>query len=93
MQIVVTDDPARHRYEARLDDELAGFAAYRLEGKTVVFTHTEVQPSFEGRGMASSLVRNALEDVRARGLGVRPLCPFVRSYIDRHPAYADLRQA
>jgi predicted GNAT family acetyltransferase len=35
-------------------------------------------------------VAGALEDVRRRGLEVVPLCPFVRSYLERHPDDADL---
>jgi predicted GNAT family acetyltransferase len=55
-----------------------------------VLVHTEVAPSAEGAGVGSRLVRGALDDVRARGLRVAPLCPFVREYIRRHPEYADL---
>ena len=47
-------------------------------------THAEVDPSREGRGLGSTLVRGALDDVRARGLKVRPDCPFVADYIARH---------
>jgi predicted GNAT family acetyltransferase len=52
--------------------------------------HTEVEPEWEGRGVGSELVRGALDDVRARGLKVRPLCPFVRAFIERHSEYLDL---
>lgn len=89
----VTDNPDAGRYEARKGEQVAGFAAYRLEGATITFTHTEVDPAFEGQGVGSVLVRGALDDVRARGLGVRPLCPFVRAYIKRHREYQDLLAA
>ena len=52
--------------------------------------HTEVLPSFEGKGLGARLVAGALDDIRARGLRVVPFCPFVRAYIRRHPDYADL---
>ena len=45
---------------------------------------------FEGHGVGSRLVQGALDDLRARGLAVVPLCPFVAGFIDRHPEYADL---
>jgi uncharacterized protein len=52
--------------------------------------HTEIEPEWEGRGFGSTLAAGALDDVRVRGLKVRPLCPFVVAYIRRHPEYADL---
>ena len=69
---------------------MLGFSAYRRRGDTVVFTHTEVDDSQEGKGVGSVLVRGALDDVRRAGRTVRPLCPFVRAYIERHQEYADL---
>lgn len=90
MAILVTDNAERARYEVSVDGAPAGFAAYRLQGSTVVFTHTEVDNTHGGRGVGSELVGRALDDVRERGLRVRPLCPFVRSYIGRHPAHREL---
>lgn len=87
----VTDAPQQHRYEARIDGELAGFAEYRATDRLVTFVHTEVLGEFEGRGVGSGLVRAALDDVRAAGRRVRALCPFVKGYIERHPdEYGDL---
>lgn len=88
--VQTTDNAEQHRYEARVDGELAGFAEYRLQGDRVVFTHTEVDDAYEGQGIGSSLARSALDDVRAAGRTVVPLCPFIRSWIDKHPDYADL---
>jgi predicted GNAT family acetyltransferase len=89
--VEVVDNPDEHRYEARDGaGTVLGFAAYRRTGNTVVFTHTEVDDSQEGKGVGSRLVRDALDDVRRAGLDVRPLCPFVRAYIERHQEYADL---
>ena len=87
----VTDHPEAHRYEARdADGTVLGFSAYRRSGDVVVITHTEVDDDQEGRGVGSVLVRGALDDIRAAGRTVRPLCPFVRAWIDRHEDYADL---
>ena len=66
--VVVTNNPDLLRYEARLGDELAGFAAYRLEEGRITFTHTEVGEAFGGKGVGSSLARGALDDVRATGV-------------------------
>jgi predicted GNAT family acetyltransferase len=51
--------------------------------------HTEVSPTVEGEGLGSRLVSGALDDIRARGLEVVPLCPVAAAYIRRHPEYAD----
>ncbi len=87
---VVRDNPAKLRYELLFGDQLVGKIRYRTEPGTVVLVHTEVEPSDEGGGLGSHLVKSALEDIRTRGLQVVPLCPFVAAYIRRHPEYDDL---
>ena len=81
---------AEHRYEAWLDGRPVGYAVYRQEPDRTVFLHTEVADEVEGRGVGGALVRGALDDVRARGEHVMPLCPFVAAYIRRHRDYQDL---
>jgi predicted GNAT family acetyltransferase len=93
MAAEVHDAPDRTRYEVTLDGELAGFAAYRDVDGARVFTHTEVFDAFEGKGVGSALVRGALEAVRDAGGRLVALCPFVSSYMERHPEYADLVDA
>ena len=87
---VVTDDPDRHRYEITYGGDLAGFAVYHRRGNRTFFVHTEIDPAFEGHGLGSALVAGMLDAERARPEPIVPLCPFVRSYIDRHPEYGDL---
>lgn len=89
--ISVRDNPGRARYEIFVDGEAAGYAAYRdgTDGRT--FTHTSVDPDYEGQGVGSALARAALDDVRAKGIPVVVRCPFINAYIDRHPEYAALR--
>jgi predicted GNAT family acetyltransferase len=88
--VEVTDAPDQSRYEARVDGELAGFAAYRMRGERIVLTHTEVDPAYEGKGVGTALARAALDDIRERGLSAVVQCPFISAYIRRHPEYADL---
>jgi predicted GNAT family acetyltransferase len=85
----VSNNEAESRYELKADGGSA-FAAYRVEGDEVAFDHTVVPESLEGQGIGSALVKGALEDVRARGLKVVPLCSFVKGWIDRHPEARDL---
>ncbi|GAY11605.1 GNAT family N-acetyltransferase [Pseudonocardia sp. N23] len=87
---VVVDRPGRSRFEILVDDEVAGRAHYRLHDGVMVFTHTEVEDRFGGRGLGGALARGALDAARARGLRVSPDCPFVKSWIEKHPEYADL---
>jgi uncharacterized protein len=93
MDIEVREAPERQRYEAVVDGTVAGFAVYRDYRGVRVFTHTEVLPAFEGRGVGTALARGALDQVRASGLTVVAQCPFIRSYIERQPEYADLVDA
>jgi len=92
--VVTSNNPQAGRYEAYIDGELAGFAQYQLTDRVVVFTHTEVDDRFEGRGVGSALARFALDDVRADGTReVLPLCPFIKAWIGKHPEYQDLVHA
>jgi predicted GNAT family acetyltransferase len=86
----IRDNPAELRYELVLDGNLAGTIRYRRLPGALALVHTEVEPELEGRGLGARLVAGALEDIRARGLRRVPICPYVRSYIDRHPEYGDL---
>lgn len=91
MSTEITDNAGRKRYEIRLNGEPAGFAEYEpAEGGTLVLTHTEVDPAFEGKGVGGSLARGVLDDVRAQGRTVIPLCPFIKGWILRHPEYRDV---
>ena len=90
-ELQVVDMPASQRYEARLGDAVVGFSEYRRIGGRVVFFHTEVNPAFEGRGIGGRLAAGALDDTRSRGLTVTVKCPFIASYIARHPEYEDIR--
>jgi predicted GNAT family acetyltransferase len=88
--VTVRDAPERSRYEIERDGEVLGFVDYRMTGGVVAMTHAEVRPDVRGGEIGSELVRGALEDVRERGLRVRPVCSFVVAYVRRHPEYSDI---
>ena len=69
---------------------MAGFAAYRTQPGLMAFVHTEVEDAFEGHGVGSMLIREALEDARRRDFEVLPFCPFVNSFIAEHREFVDL---
>jgi predicted GNAT family acetyltransferase len=85
----VRDNRAQNRFELDVEGGLA-FANYRVTPSTVIITHTETPRALRGRGIASELVRGALELIRADGLKVVAGCGFVVDYLSRHPEYADL---
>ncbi|WP_262851820.1 GNAT family N-acetyltransferase [Mumia quercus] len=87
----VTRDPHQHRYEATDDQsKVAGFVDYQETSEMVVLTHTEVDPAFEGRGVGSALARAALDDIRERELKALVVCPFILSWMRKHPEYRDV---
>jgi predicted GNAT family acetyltransferase len=88
--IKVEDNQAENRYEASDDGGVIAVARYVRRGGRTIFVHTEVNEDREGAGVASALVAAALDAERVVERPVVPLCPFVRSFIERHREYADL---
>lgn len=87
----VVDVPERNRFVLERDGETIGKAIYRREPGVVTFTHTEVDPAIQERGLGSMLVKAALDAVAAEeGTRVVAQCPFIAAYIERHPQYQPL---
>jgi predicted GNAT family acetyltransferase len=79
------------RYTLTLGGNEVGVADYRIQGDAVVFTHTEINPSFRHGGLGGALIQGALDDVAANSTRrVVALCPFVSDWIDAHPEYSEL---
>lgn len=95
-ETTVRDVPGEHRYVIGVDGSLVGFSAYvdrpggEGAGQRRVFTHTEIDPGHEGEGLGNVLAQAAVEDVRASGRRVVPVCPFIAVYLRRHHEYDDL---
>lgn len=87
--ISVTQDTQRSRYTATVDGVLC-VLDYQLQDKVMTITHTGVPSQVGGRGIAAALTRHALDDARANGWKVRPLCSCAEVYMRRHPEYNDL---
>src|SRR5215470_11559246 len=85
LKVVRNDEESR--YEAWSGDTLAGVAVYRERANRMIFTHTEVEAAFEGKGIAKALAAAALEDVVRRGGVIVPLCPFIAHYLREHPEF------
>lgn len=93
-EMTVRDNPDQQRFEITVDGEFAGVADYRIDDGKVLMPRVEVLPQFEGKGVGSTLVRQALDTIREERWGtVVPMCPFVDVYIRRHAEYQDLVDA
>jgi predicted GNAT family acetyltransferase len=89
-KIEIRDDPEEGAYVVEVNGERAGKAVYHMRGGRHLFVHTEIDDHYSGMGLGTSLVRFALDDVRAkRGIMV-PICPFFAAYLERHPDYEDI---
>ena len=88
--VSVTDNPRASRFELRVNGVLVGYVTYRDVRSGRAFEHTVIATEYQGMGLASQLIRSALDEARATGRNVLPFCPFVRSFIQQHPAYLDL---
>lgn len=82
----VIDNSEKKRFEIHVDGHIA-FEDYEYFDGGIAYLHTEVPPELGGRGIASFLIRYILDDAAAKGLKVKPVCPFVRAYIEKHPEY------
>lgn len=86
----IRDDPAAKRFEIDLGGGQFAFAEYTLPEGKIMFTHTEVPPSHEGRGLGTALIEAGLAAARERGLLVIPICPFFAAYMKKHAETHDL---
>lgn len=86
---VVNNEEAR-QFELVVDKHKAKVTYVMLSPTTIIFTHTMVPFSLKGQGIASYLAKYVLDYARENNLNVIPQCPFIRSYIERHPEYDDL---
>ncbi len=86
MPPTVTLNEAEHRFELIVDGHMAYEVFERFPGG-IAYLHTIVPKELAGRGVGSALVRQILDYAAEHHLKVRPDCPFVRAYIDKHPEY------
>lgn len=86
-EIQILDDQEEHAYVIQVGGRRVGKAVYHMRGGRHFFVHTEIDPDMGGRGLGRQLASFALEDVKAKGGTVVPICPFFRSYIRRNPEW------
>lgn len=75
----------QHRYVICFNGAEVGFSQFVDDGNKRIFTHTEVSPDYGGQGLGVKLVSRAVQNTIDEGKIVVPVCPFVASYLKRHP--------
>jgi predicted GNAT family acetyltransferase len=78
------------RYAISVDGKEVGRAEFLDRDGRRVFTHTEVDGEYEGRGLATILIREALEQTRDAGMPIVAKCQMVANYIAKHDEFKDL---
>ena len=86
--IEVRNNEESRSYEAILDGRVVGLIVYERRGSRMIFRHTIVEAEYRGRGIATELVRAALEDLIAQSLTLTNYCGFIDSFITANPGYA-----
>lgn len=84
------EGPSKGRYFARLDSVQAEMTYSRAGESMIIIDHTEVPNAMRGRSVGQALVQRAVEDARAEGHSIIPLCPFAKAQIERHPEWQDV---
>jgi predicted GNAT family acetyltransferase len=78
------------RFSIAVEDETVGFAEFGERNGQRIFTHTEVADAYEGRGLATILIGEALKQTREAGLRIVAVCPMVANYIGKHHEFDDV---
>ena len=87
--LMVSDNPAMHRFEMTSGDAVA-FVEYQRVGDRIILAHTEVPEAMSGQGVGSKLVAGVLDKIRSEGAKVVAQCEFVAAFMKRHPGYQSL---
>ena len=89
MEVIISENREKKRFETEVEGKLALIEYIRAQNK-VYLTHTEVPKELEGKGVASSMVKQVLQQIKDEGLELVPLCPFVAAYLKRHPEWKEI---
>lgn len=81
---------AGHTFTVRVEDQTVGLTRFVEHDDQRVFVHTEVEPAFEGRGLATVLIATALAETRSDGRRIVALCPMVAAYLKKHHDFDDI---
>lgn len=80
------DNEDDNRFEVSIDGAIA-FINYLKRDNVYYLIHTQVPHALEGRGIAGALVEKTFKKLEAGGFKIMPYCPYVQSYLKRHPEW------
>ena len=89
MEVKIKENKEKKRFEVEVENKLALIEYIRAEDK-MYLTHTEVPSELEGKGIASSMAKQVLQQIKDEDLKLVPLCPFIASYVKRHPEWKEI---
>lgn len=78
------------RYVATLEGHEAEMTYSRASPHLIIIDHTGVPDALRGKGAGQALAAHAVEEARAGGWKIIPLCPFFKAQLGRHPEWADV---
>ncbi|OWU86372.1 acetyltransferase [Oceanicola sp. 22II-s10i] len=90
LQIEREETASKGRYVVTVDGHEAEMTYSRAGESLIIIDHTEVPDALRGRSVGQALVLRAVEDARAEGKKILPLCPFAKAQIARHPEWQDV---
>ncbi|MCK0156748.1 N-acetyltransferase [Cellulophaga sp. F20128] len=88
MDYKIYNNTDKKRFEVHSNGFIA-FAEYKLAGSIISYTHTEVPKELSGKGIGSFMAKAVLDYALDNHLNVKPYCPFIKAYIDKHPQYQE----
>lgn len=90
-QVTLQNNESSRQFEWHIEGKIAKIEYdFSADKKRIFLIHTEIPAALEGQGVASRLVQAVLEHIEEKGWKLVPLCPYVKSYLKRHPEYKRL---
>lgn len=90
-EIRVEESDSRGRYVVGTADGQEAYLTFvRERPDHMSITYSFVPPAFRGRGIAARLVERSVEDARAAGVKITPICGYVAAEFRRHKAWQDV---
>jgi len=82
-------NPKEKLYAYHIEGNIAQLIYEEKKG-VLHLTQTLVPKELGGRGIAGALVKDVFEDIKAKGLKMKPICSYIIAYVEKHPEYKSL---